>query len=261
METLQARNETVIKNDIHAAIHHAMRIGENDTVEVILTEDPIAVNLTQSMNVDWNKYRGAYKGWACNYRTHSFTVPVDWCARVQSRGLAIVDGMLTLDAAPIDGAPEGVDLFAAAWVIQGRGNSAQCKRGYIARVYGVAAYKYHADTADAALRGLRRKIRALGAAALWDAQLRTADLSQLIVGHEGLIIKLSDARAIGACEYGIRSWCYAVGLPYEVGAAPLSRVYGGYMAQPHPEARAAILHALRRVRATVRAVETMGGVL
>lgn len=58
----------------------------------------------------------------------------------------------------------------------------------------------------------------------------------------------TDARAIGACEYGIRSWCARTGISYEAGQATVAEVYAAYQASPAPEARFAILHAARRAR-------------
>lgn len=229
---------------VDGAYRASVRVGANDRVQVTLTTDPAAIGVHQVAGVDRTVYRGSFKGWACHYRTHTVTVPTDWRIRVQRRGLAELDGLMTIDAAPLEGAPEGVDLYAAAWIEQGRGNACSVVRGYIARD-AARGLSYHARTAADALAGLRRKVRG----ADWMATLQTADLSTLIRGHESLPVRVTDARAIGACEYGIRSWCRAVSLPYEAGSAPLADVARAYATEPRPEARAAILHALRRARA------------
>jgi hypothetical protein len=64
------------------------------------------------------------------------------------------------------------------------------------------------------------------------------------------MVHVQDARAVGACEYGIRSWCYATGLQaaYAAGCATLRQVWDAYQAQPRAEARATILAVLKRVR-------------
>ena len=217
------------------------RAGTNDEVSVAFTSDPAEVGLHQAPITDWNKYKGKFKGWACHYLEHTITVPTDWRVRVQRRGLAKVDGMMTLDAAPM-AAPVGVELFAAVWVVQGRGNNAEHVRGYIARRDGQT---YHASTAADAIAGVTRKAQRAAAAAEWHRILASADLAALVAQAQGMEVDVADARAIGACEYGIKSWCHATGLPYEAGHAPIEQVFAAYQRQPRTEARAAILHALR----------------
>jgi len=226
---------------VKAAAKSAVRIGVNDTIAVRLTDDPAAIGWTQSACTDYTTYRGKFKNWACNSWANTLTVPTTWRVRVARRGLAQIGGMVTLDAAPLDGAPAGVDLFAASWLVQGRGNKCTLAHGAIARA-GIESY--HGDTPELALRGLRRKIRA----AQWSAHLALADLAGLVAEHGTAIIRLSDAKAVGACDYGVRSWCAAVGLDYAAGQATIAQAYAGYLSRPQPEARAAILHALRRVR-------------
>lgn len=211
---------------------------------VRLTSDPATVGISQNKSTNWDLYRGAYKGWAANVIDTIITVPNDWRIRVQRHGLAVVDGMMTLDASRLEGAPEGVRLYAATWIVQGRGYAVTATTGYIATTGEIT---YHADSAVKALAGLRRKI----AGAEWAAKLAACDLSSILSGGidlDGATVRISDARAIGACDYGIRSWCHATGLPYDAGQASLRQVWAAYQAQPRTEARAAILHALRRQR-------------
>lgn len=219
--------------------------GHGDEV-VILTADPAQVGVVQNKSTNWDLYRGKYKGWAADVTDTIITVPAEWRVRVQRQGLARVDGMMTLDASRLDGAPEGVELFAATWAEQGRGYAVTVARGYVARQ---GETTYHGDSPEKALSGLRRKL----AGAQWAATLQAADLSNLLgrlpdASLDAASVRVSDARAIGACEYGIRSWCHATGLPYDVGHASLRQVWAAYLAQPRGEARAAILHALRRQR-------------
>ena len=69
----------------------------------------------------------------------------------------------------------------------------------------------------------------------------------------GVSVSVADAAASGACDYGIRSWCAAVGLDYEAGSAQLSEVYAAYQRQPRAEAHAVILLVLRRQRSKILA--------
>ncbi len=215
---------------------------------VTLTNDPAAVGYTVTMGANRDTYRGRYKGWAAREDHHNIIVPRSWLRTVYRRGLANLDGMLTLDAAPLDGAPDGVRLYAAVWAEQGRGYDVHTRHGYIAIADDGTAY--HADTPQTALRGLGRKISRRRLDDEWDALMREdmARFAAAIAPYRSLPVRVSDARAIGACEYGIRSWCHAVGLDYEAGSAPLGDVLAAYERRPAPEARAAILHALRRAR-------------
>lgn len=238
-ERLNARRVVVASRYLVSSL----RIGRNDSFEVRLTDDPAAVGLTQAETVSY-PYKGQFKGWACRARAWVITVPRQYRVRVVARSLTDPDGLATLDASLLDGAPAGTELFAAIWITQGRGTAATTTRGYIARDVSSRA-TYHAATADAALVGLRRKARA----AAWAATLRTGNVAELVRGHESLPVSLADARAVGACEYGIRAWAAAVGLDYARGGATLGEIATGYAARPAPEARAVILRVLRRARA------------
>lgn len=215
------------------------RVAAHGELAVTLTRDPAAVGIKQAERHEWDTKGARY---STRYQDTTITVPADWRVRVARRGLADVDGMMTIDAAPLEGAPAGIELHAAVWLVQGRGTSVTAQRGVIARTAGLS---YHGTDAAQALAGLKRKQRA----AEWDATLRTADLAALIEkAGTGIVVSIADARAIGACEYGIKSWCHRTGLPYDAGSATLGQVYDAYRRDPAPEARAAMLHALRRTR-------------
>jgi hypothetical protein len=240
---LNALREEAVLAEYHSAYRFPTG-GHGDEV-VVLTDDPSKVGVRQEQSLDWNFYAKSERRPATITNT-TITAPRDWRVRVQRVGLANVDGMVTLDAGRLEGAPDGVDLFAATWLVQGRGYSVTVERGYIARQGSTA---YHGKTAQQALSGLRRKLTAAG----WSATVRATSLETLLrrmtdADLDRLDVRVSDARAEGACEYGIRSWCHATGLPYEAGSATLRQVWAAYIAQPRTEARAAILHAVRRSR-------------
>jgi len=83
----------------------------------------------------------------------------------------------------------------------------------------------------------------------------TAALAALVAQHAGATVRIADARATGACETGIESWCRTVGLPYDAGQTTLGAVWVAYCATPRAEARATVLHVLRRQRAAASAVQ------
>ena len=213
--------------------------GESGELVVEITDEPDQVGAIESQWEDRDTYRGQYKGWWHLNTRITVTVPRLWSQRVEKRGLAVVDGMMTLDAALMDGAPRGTQLYAATWAAQGRGYSVKTVRGYIAGSDGVW---YHGKTPEAALRGLKRKIEA----AEWAAKVETSDLGDLVKTSTKINVRVSDAKQTGSCDYGIRSWCAKVGLDYDSGKAPLKDVYSAYQAEPWPEARRAILYAIRQ---------------
>lgn len=237
-----ARLDALRKRSVQEHFRATYRVAAHGDQDVVLTTDPREVGVWQTERDDWNLYAKSYRHGPARVQDTRIVVPVDWRVRVLKRGLGDVDGMMTLDAAPLEGAPQGVELYAATWVVQRAGTRVESARGYIALSSGLS---YHSDSIDAALRGLRRKVRG----AEWAATLQTSDLSSLIGRFPDAVVRVSDAKAVGACEYGIRSWCAAVGIDYDAGKAPLELVYAGYCSQPRPEARGAILHALRNRRA------------
>ena len=82
---------------------------------------------------DRDVYRGRFKGWSATGVTARITVPRNWHSTVYLRGLATVDGLLTLEARHLERVDD-VDLYAASWVERGRGYSARLVTGVIARV-------------------------------------------------------------------------------------------------------------------------------
>lgn len=217
---------------------------------IILTDDPARIGYKLVMSQNWNTYAGSAKKYPAAEDHHTITVPRAWRMRVERRGLARLDGMLTLDAAPLDARGE-IELFAAVWVSQARGYGVEMHRGVIARCGKIT---YHADTLGTAMRGIQQKL----AWARLPREQREAKIAALRGDDPEILAKryanfnvevcVSDAESVGACAYGIKSWCNAVGLDYEAGCAPIAAVLAGYVARPQPEARAAILHAVRRHR-------------
>lgn len=95
---------------------------------------------------NWEKYSKAWHrshGPATDHTT-TITVRPDWRARVLDVGLAVCDGMLTLDAEPV-AAPAGYTAWLATWAEQGRGYDARAVRGVIVRAEGRDARTAHVD--------------------------------------------------------------------------------------------------------------------
>ncbi len=195
-------------------------------------------------------YGGSFKGWSATEDHHRIWVPRDWAARVLAHGLADLDGMMTLDAHRLMSA-DGIMLYAATWAAQSRGYGVTTHRGFIAVSGGLS---FHADSAEHAVAGIRRKVTAAGRPPRERLSPLDIDINAFVQRYQryDVMVELDDARESGSCEYGIRSWCEAVGLDYDEGEAPLADILTAFQARPQVEVRRAVLHAIRRQRANLR---------
>jgi hypothetical protein len=229
---------------------HAGHVLRWQNLNIVPTHDPAAVGAVEVRHHTWVKTRGSLKRILGGDKltlvsTTTLTVPYDWRNRVERRDLATVGGLFTLDAAPLaaDVLPEECEGFAAIWAEAGRGYAVSVHRGFIVRRgFRVA----HAATIGKALAILRLKETAATTSPVWR---RTAEKA----ASAGAEVCVRDARAVGACDYGIRAWCARQGLPYEAGCAPMGDVLAAYDREPAAEARAAIIFAARRARQLVAA--------
>lgn len=259
-ETLRERLRVRIHRQVECA--NPMRMGGagGGSFRLKLVDEPSEVGYEVHIEKNWDTYRGQFKGWPAREDHHQVRVPSRWLRAVHRAGLAVVDGLLTLDVAPLDGAPQGVELYRAVWAGQGRGYSVNTERGYLALTrdrLGSVEYACHGRTIRGTLQGLKVKSDRQECGRL----VPRIPLSKVLesVDPNGIDVRLSDAKAIGACEYGIRAWCHTVGLDPERKSAPLREVLDCYAKDPAPEARAAMLHAIRRQRPLPTNQDQVGG--
>jgi hypothetical protein len=147
-----------------------------------------------------------------------------------------------------------VQIYAATWARQGRGYDVQVDRGFIA---AKGNEHFHADTAQAAVKGVLRKANLAGgpvrtASSPYDL---TVDAFVKRYAGRGSSVSVTDAAESGSCDFGIRSWCQCVGLDYEAGEASMEQVLNGFRLRPQEEVRRAVVHAVRRHRAESRAMK------
>lgn len=238
--TLAERLTALRTRAITTAACSTLRSG--DYLVIFLTANPEEVGATYH-----RECIGRYSS-RCSYLQYEHTlriiVPALWRTRVEQTGLATAGGMLTLDAQPCDCSAPGVRLYAARWVEQAAGYSCRIVDGYLAITE--SGETHHAKAPELALRGLARK-RSLTPDRRREiaAKAQTGRLRNLAARNDFQVC-LSDARAIGACEYGIRSWCHRAGIDPAVGCIPAAEAIAAYFANPVSEARAAILYAARR---------------
>ena len=212
-----------------------------DSVVVRTTTDPARLGLVVSFDLCC-PYSGGYKSWTAKAYARFITVPHQWLSRVHKRGLDALGGMMTLDAAPVDTTERGLAVYAAAWLQQGRGYECQTVHGYIA--VDLSGNSYHGKNVKAAIAGLRRKTATPAerhARSLAYIKGRMKKATQLCAGRT---FTLADAKALGFCDYGIRSWCHRVGIDPD-GQATIEQIIAGYKSAPVAEARQFILHYCR----------------
>ena len=212
------------------------------SMRVTFAQDAAAVGYVVHTDMNWTTYAGRFKDWSAKEDHHRICVPQDWRVRVQRRGLAVLGGMMTLDVHPLVSSGD-VQLFAATWARQGRGYNVLVDRGFIAKLKDEF---FHGKTVEEAVAGVLRKDKA---ASRFDAYRATVDAFIERFGGMQTIVSVHDAFESGSCEYGVRSWCAAVGLEFQDGEAPLQAVLRGFQLRPQVEVRRAVLHAIRRQRA------------
>lgn len=222
--------------------------GTSIRVEYASTSQEVQYVVTVGSN--YHTYRGRYKGWSANEDHHKIVVPKDWLLRVLKKGIAAAGGMMTLDAHSLE-APAGISLFAAVWASQGRGFAVKTERGFIATGAGE---HYHSDTAEKAIAGVRRKVASVNGTSVAGSKAYTIGIADFVDKFSAMkcSVELADARNTGSCEFGILSWCNAVGLDYKAGAAPLQQVLDAFRVRPQIEVRRAVINAVRRHRAGLR---------
>lgn len=126
-----------------------------------------------------------------------------WRASVERRGLAVVDGLLTLCARPVQAPARGVEAYAASWVEQSRGASVKVTRGAIVRFAGQTA---HGASVASAWRTLRRRVGGAPAvAALTDGERLTRAIARALKRAD-VMVTLADSHHAGNCAAGTRDW-------------------------------------------------------
>ena len=80
--------------------------------------------------------------WKGTNSYHKFTVRSTWCERVADNGLAVIDGMLCLDAEPIPDAGPGTSAWRVVLARQSTGFSIVAETGYVVRQAGLDLIRY-----------------------------------------------------------------------------------------------------------------------
>lgn len=239
-QRLEAVRKAAIKACAQSCFRHGAAGGTSFNVEFADASSQVKYEVIMDSNR--NTYGGSFKGWLANEDHHRLCAPADWRKRVESKGIAVLDGMMTLDAHVIR-QRDGFAVYAAVWARQSKGYQVITERGYLATGHGLS---FHGDSADAATKGLERKLRAAGRGAPVPAMnLDVEGFVQRFSKYARVMVSIDDARETGACEFGIRSWCEAVGIEIDLEEVPMRRVLQGFAERPQVEVRRAVLHAVR----------------
>lgn len=134
------------RNAVKDTLDGLIQRRAHGALTVVLTDDP------SSVGIQCRQYYagGSRTSWAAKTTDTTITVPSDWRARVQRRGLGIVNGAMTLDAAPID-AIGCCEVYRATWAARIGTKTVAVERGYIARSGGASS---HGETPQLAVDGL-----------------------------------------------------------------------------------------------------------
>jgi len=244
----ELRTSSVIKA-AKGAMRWGAAGGSSFYVRFCQSGEPASYEVDISYN--WDTYRGAFKGWRATEDNHHIRVHTQWLTRVERKGLTLLDGLFTLDANYV-ATLNGCDVFQATWARQSRAYSVVTEHGYIACSGDLS---FHATSAEAAISGLMRKRRASERARVANSDTKTIDINAFVKRYRRspCEVTLDDARQSGSCEPGIQSWCQAVGIDMSRERIPMREALAAFKKVPAPEARLAILQAVRRHRESVDA--------
>jgi hypothetical protein len=218
---------------------------------------------SQTTEEGWIAYGSRYRRGIVG-ETVRLTVPADWGTRVRLSGLAVLDGMLTLDAErlPTWGP---VEVYRAVWARQGRGVSLVVEQGYIAR-HTPSGTTYHSTDRDPerAERAARKAIRRAASLARLVERLSRWDLAEI----EHVSVTRADSLRAGNCVSGTDAFIDRCGFDGresatigEIAAAVGRRDVASLSEADLTLARqlaAACLMALRRHRSLLRSIQVSG---
>lgn len=200
------------------------RAGENVRIVVSATETP---GVASESGRVWDSGGRVRSGTSVD---HTLFVKPTWLTRVWNRGNAVISGMLTLSAEPVELTPQqrrrypDCTVYAAVWVEQGRGLIVKQVRGFLA---DAGMYAAHGQTVASALVALDKQRnphrlqdkRRAQAEKLHAARTVFGDTSHVLLnlfaiaaaidaGALDCVVTLADSspRTSGNCESGTRDW-------------------------------------------------------
>ena len=240
-ESLETRLNNRIRKLAAETLYRSTNTPARDDIRVRITTNPAELGLSTVADT-CRPYRGSYKTWTANEYTRTVTVPRRYISMVYSEGLAIVGGMMTLDAAPVDSPERGITVYAATWLQESRGYECKTIKGFIA-IDGIGN-NFHGKSVKSAIAGLHNKTAAPEVKASRSAKYFEGRLKRALEVCADRKFSFTDAKRLGFCEFGIKSWCHRVGIDPD-GTACIKQIVDGYKTAPLTEVRQFILHYCR----------------
>lgn len=237
-----------IRTDIESIVEFDMDLDKADSVLCFVNDAPGGEVKAETENAkNWNYYAKSFKYPRIEHDIR-VTVNPDWDKSVRDRDLAFLGGMLTLSAKSAHKTRNrqaleladrySIDLYEAVWMRKGRGFQVSTETGFIAikrtSLGAIPATAYHGASALTAVEGCHRKFQNID-----DLPLEVRDVPA------DAVATWADAKAVGACDAGVKAWCDAVDIDHAAASVPLVDVVRGYYKKPAPEAKAIVLRVLR----------------
>jgi hypothetical protein len=263
---LRERMDSRIRTEVSHILRRWYRLNDHGSTEI--KTDGASVSFSNT--TDYGYYTGAFKKYGKTHTDLTIGLQQNWWRDVYKEGLACCDNLLTLAAAPYASAggtghadlDDGTVLYLAIWLKQGQGYKYEQEQGWIAKKGNFTCHSTSRHPAGA-IRGVRTKfnqehrIRTHAVQEQIDGSSTVAFLKRLLakdhattnalkMAYPDLTCTVRDARNTGSCLPGIIQWCERTGLPYHDGEAPFFNVLQAHLDHPMPEAKLALLQALRR---------------
>jgi hypothetical protein len=263
---LRERMDSRIRTEVSHHLRMNYRINAHGNTEIHCNGPGVSFSNTD----DYGYYTGAFKKYGKTHTDLTIGLQQNWWRDVYKEGLACCDNLLTLAAAPYASAggtghadlDDGTVLYLAIWLKQGQGYKYEQEQGWIAKKGNFTCHSTSRHPAGA-IRGVRTKfnqehrIRTHAVQEQIDGSSTVAFLKRLLakdhaatnalkMAYPDLTCTVRDARNTGSCLPGIIHWCERTGLPYHDGEAPFFNVLQAHLDHPMPEAKLALLQALRR---------------
>jgi len=159
-------------------------------------------------NVVWDN-KG--KGRSGTASAHQFWLARNWPKRVAAKGIALIDGLLTLDAAPIKSKLPcaTVEAYEAKWCGQSRGTYLYEGAGVILRLSPNDPW-VHGPTIEGAYRVAKRRAsdRRVNRQVMRDQAIESGDWSSVWpdLDLDAIQVCIKDSLSVGNCKPGTYAW-------------------------------------------------------
>ena len=174
-----------------------------------------------------------------------------WHSMTVTEGIALLDGMLTLAARRLE-VLDGVDVYEAVWVSQGKGFGLNTHRGVIAVVRGPnrsVQASYHEESVGP--HGVRKAVRGVQRKRAPKAKKREPQRwflkAEEIYGQ--VEVRREHCDSLGLCSSGVAHWCNMAGID-TTKTVRLRDVIRAYRTHPNLDAARLVRHVINVFRSS-----------